>query len=185
MIFKIPSKIRNLISPTYILIFFKNEDIRNTKQATQKSFFTIFGIPGGESAEGYFREYLIFITQLKSLLLHKILMMESTRQKKISALIQREMSVILQRKSSEFLNKLITVTVVRMTPDLGIAKIFLSIFPEEKNQEAFDLILENSSNLRIELGNRIRNQMRKIPEIMFYIDDSLDYADRIDELLKK
>ena len=112
-------------------------------------------------------------------------MMESTRQKKISAMIQREMSVILQRKSSEFLNKLITVTVVRMTPDLGIAKIFLSIFPEENIQEAFDLILENSSNLRFELGNRIRNQMRKIPEIMFYIDDSLDYADRIDELLKK
>lgn len=111
--------------------------------------------------------------------------MESTRQKKVSALVQREMSIILQRKSNEFLNKLITVTVVRVTPDLSVAKIYLSIFPEDKDQEAFELIKENTNNLRFELGNKIKNQIRKIPEIIFYIDDSLDYAEKIDDLLKK
>ena len=110
--------------------------------------------------------------------------MESTRQKKVSAMIQREMSIILQRKSSEFLNKLISVTVVRITPDLSTAKIYLSIFPEDKDGETFNLINENTNVLRFELGNRIKNQIRKIPEIMFYIDDSLDYADKIDELLR-
>ena len=111
--------------------------------------------------------------------------MESTRQKKISSMIQREMSIIFQRKSIDFLNKMISVTIVRMSPDLGTAKIFLSIFPEDNKKEAFDLILGKSSNLRFELGNRIKNQIRKIPEIQFFIDDSLNYADKIDDLLKK
>ena len=111
--------------------------------------------------------------------------MESTRQKKISSLIQKEMSIIFQRKSIDFMNKLISVTIVRMSPDLGTAKIYLSIFPENNKEKAYKLIVGNSSNLRFELGNRIKNQMRKIPEIQFFIDDSLNYADKIDELLKK
>ena len=112
-------------------------------------------------------------------------LMETTRQKKIATLIQQEMSIIFQRKSLEFMNKMITVTVVRMTPDLGTAKIFLSIFPDDQKQEVFKIITEKSSNLRFELGNKIRNQIRKIPVVHFYIDDSLDYVEKIDELLKK
>lgn len=100
-------------------------------------------------------------------------------------MIQREMSVIFQKKSIEFLNKMISVTTVRMSPDLGTAKMYLSIFPENNKEEAFELILGKSSNLRFELGNRIKNQIRKIPEIQFFIDDSLDYADKIEELLNK
>jgi len=111
--------------------------------------------------------------------------MESTRQKKLSSMIQQEMSIIFQRRSNEFNNKLITVTVVRISPDLGYAKLYLSIFPEEKKDEIFEKIQLNVSSLRYELGNKIRNQVRKIPELHFYIDDSLDYADKIDELLKK
>jgi len=111
--------------------------------------------------------------------------MESTRQKKISSLIQKEMSVLFQRRSNEFRNKIITVTVVRVSPDLGYAKVYLSIFPDEQKEETFELIEANTSNLRYDLGKKIRNQVRKIPELQFYIDDSLDYADKIDQLLKK
>ncbi len=111
--------------------------------------------------------------------------MESTRQKKISALIQKEMSIIFQKKANEFSNKLISVTIVRTAPDLSSAKIFLSIFPEDNKAQVFNEITEKKSSLRFELGNRIKNQVRKIPDLTFYIDDSLDYAERIDKLLKK
>ncbi len=111
--------------------------------------------------------------------------MESTRQRKMAALIQKEMGIIFQRMSRDFLNKLISVTIVRMSPDLGYAKIYLSIFPEQQKDEVFELILKSSSKLRFELGNKIKNQVRKIPEIHFNIDDSLDYAEKIDGLLNK
>jgi len=111
--------------------------------------------------------------------------MESTRQKKISALIQKEMSIIFQLKANEFLNKLISVTIVRTAPDLSSAKIYLSIFPEENKNTVFEKIKNSKNNLRFELGNKIKNQVRKIPDLQFYIDDSLDYAERIDNLLKK
>jgi ribosome-binding factor A len=111
--------------------------------------------------------------------------MESTRQKKISALLQKEMSIIFQRKTAEFSNKLISVTTVRTSPDLSSAKIYLSIFPDDNKDAVFSEIKNNKNNLRFELGNRIKNQVRKIPDLYFFIDDSLDYAERIDNLLKK
>ncbi len=111
--------------------------------------------------------------------------MESTRQKKVSALIQKEMSLIFQKLSSDFMNKLISVTTVRMSPDLGTAKIYLSIFPEDKKEEVFSDIKKSNKKLRGELGNIIKNQVRRIPELQFSIDDSLNYAEKIDELLKK
>lgn len=111
--------------------------------------------------------------------------MESTRQKKVSALIQKEMSLIFQKLSSEFRHKLISVTIVRMSPDLGTAKIYLSIFPEDEKEEVFSDIKKSTKKLRGELGNIIKNQVRRIPELLFDIDDSLNYAERIDELLKK
>lgn len=111
--------------------------------------------------------------------------METTRQKKISALIQKELSIIFQQKMNEFQNKLISVTIVRTAPDLSSAKIYLSIFPEDNKKDVFAEIKSSKSNLRFELGNRIKNQVRKIPDLQFYIDDSLNYAERIDNLLKK
>ncbi len=111
--------------------------------------------------------------------------METTGQKKISAMILKEMSLIFQKKSNEFSDKLISVTVVRTSPDLSFAKIYLSIFPENDKEIVFEEILKNKSNLRYELGNRIKNKVRKIPDLQFYIDDSLDYVERIDNLLKK
>jgi len=111
--------------------------------------------------------------------------MESTRQKKISALIQKEMSIIFQLKTNEFSNKLISVTIVRTAPDLSSAKIYLSIFPEENKNTVFEKIKNSKNSLRFELGNKIKNQVRKIPDLQFFIDDSLDYVERIDNLLKK
>jgi ribosome-binding factor A len=111
--------------------------------------------------------------------------MESNRQKKVSSLIQKEMSILFQKMGSEFLNTIITVTVVRISPDIGNAKIYISIFPKEKQIQVYDMIKEKLKLLRYELGRRIKDQIRKIPDLQFYIDDSLDYAEHINELLKK
>jgi ribosome-binding factor A len=111
--------------------------------------------------------------------------MESTRQKKVARLIQRELGDFFQQKGQSFtMGNLITVTVVRITPDLSQAKIFLSIFPSKNNQEVMNIISENVKMIRHELGKRVRHQLRVIPEIFFYIDDTLDYVENIENLLK-
>lgn len=110
--------------------------------------------------------------------------MDSTRQNKVSRLLQKELAEIFQRESRTLFNgKMITVTVVRVTPDLGLAKVYVSIFPAEKDENPIDSILEHSRKIRTELAGRVRHQLRKIPELDFYIDDSLDYADNIEKLL--
>jgi ribosome-binding factor A len=111
--------------------------------------------------------------------------MESNRQKKIASLILKEMSMIFQKTGHEFLNTIITVTIVRVSPDMGTAKLYISIFPKDKEKSVYDLILEKIKSLRFELGKQIKNQVRKIPELQFFIDDSLDYAAHIDQLLQK
>ena len=80
---------------------------------------------------------------------------------------------------------MISVTVVRMTPDLGLAKIYLSVFPLNKGEDPLFEVRENTPKLRHELGNRIRHQLRIVPELLFMIDDSLDYVENIERLLKK
>ena len=79
--------------------------------------------------------------------------------------------------------KMVTVTVVRISPDLSIAKVYLSIFPGENATDALQEISERAGLIRSEMGNRLRNQLRHIPSFHFYLDDSLDYIDRIDDLL--
>jgi ribosome-binding factor A len=111
--------------------------------------------------------------------------MESTRQKKVSRLIQKELAEIFIRKSSEIAHgKLISVTVVRVSPDLSFAKVFLSIFPSSNQNEILDTIRDYVSKIRYELGQKVKTQLRIVPEIAFFIDDSLDYIDNIDRLLK-
>ncbi len=108
----------------------------------------------------------------------------STRQNKVSRLIQREMADILLRlNKSRFSGKLISVTVVRVTKDLGIARIYLSIFPSEFGAEIIEDIQLSNKQLRGELGRKVGKSLRVIPELEFYIDDSLDYIDNIDKLL--
>ena len=111
--------------------------------------------------------------------------MDSTRQQKVARLIQKDLAEIFRSRARQFgTGVIISVTVVRITPDMGLAKIYLSIFPSEKGSETLELIEKASVSLRYDLGKLLGKQLRIIPELRFYIDDSLDYAERIDELLK-
>lgn len=112
--------------------------------------------------------------------------MESTRQLKFARLVQKEMAEIFQAETRGLFGPvMITVTQVRVSPDFGVAKIYVSLFPVKEKEALLEKIREHSSDLRRMLGNRIRHQARVIPELIFYLDDSLDYAERINELLKK
>ena len=110
--------------------------------------------------------------------------MDSTRQNKIARLIQKELGDIFLKMTKETRGVMISVSTVRVSPDLGIAKAYLSVFPSEKGSEIVETLNQSSKNIRFELGNRVRHQLRIIPELRFYIDDSLDYIERIDNLLK-
>jgi ribosome-binding factor A len=112
--------------------------------------------------------------------------MRSTRQYKVSRLLQKELGHIFQREGkSIFAGKMITVTEVRITQDLGQARVFLSIFPAAEKDVFNKTIGEHSQHIRHQLGMRIRHQLRLIPELQFFLDDSLDYIENIDRLLKK
>jgi len=111
--------------------------------------------------------------------------MESTRQKKVSRLVQKELSIIFQYNSRDlFKGVIITVTVVHITPDLTIAKVYLSLFPADNKTDFLDQVKKKSSFIRHELSKKIRHQVKSIPELSFYLDDSLDYVDNIEQLLK-
>ncbi|HIS11058.1 MAG TPA: 30S ribosome-binding factor RbfA [Candidatus Avibacteroides excrementipullorum] len=111
--------------------------------------------------------------------------MDSTRQSKISRLIQKELGDMFQKQTQATKGVLVSVSAVRVSPDLSVAKAYVSIFPSERAEEILNNINANSKTIRYELGTRVRFQLRIIPELKFFIDDSLDYIDRIDELLKK
>ena len=109
----------------------------------------------------------------------------STRQDRVSKQIQKDIAVILQLYSSGLLpGKMLTVTSVRISPDLGVAKIYISIFPSSNGEKDISLLNEHKSIIRNNLGRLVRHQLKKVPEIVFYLDDSLDYLDNINNLLK-
>ena len=109
--------------------------------------------------------------------------METTRQAKISRLIQKELSEILRRETAKTHGVLVSVSAVRVSPDLSIAKVYLSIFPSAQAKEILGNIERNARTIRYDLGTKVRFQLRKIPELAFYLDDSLDYIENIDNLL--
>ena len=111
--------------------------------------------------------------------------MQETRQNKIARLIQKELSQIFEGQTRMMHGVLVSVTNVRVSPDMSIARAYLSVFPSEKAQEIVGNVNNNQKTIRFELGKRVRYQLRIIPELKFFLDDSLDYVDRIDELLKK
>ncbi|MGA3013596.1 MAG: 30S ribosome-binding factor RbfA [Bacteroidales bacterium] len=112
--------------------------------------------------------------------------MESTRQQKIARLIQKDISVIFQEQSRDhFRGSLITVTKVSVTKDLSLAKIYISLFATKDKPALLEMIRTRTREIRRELGMRVRNQLRVIPDLQFFIDDSLDYIDNIDNLLKE
>ena len=110
--------------------------------------------------------------------------MESTRQSKISRLIQKELSEIFLLQAKSMNGVLVSVTSTRISPDLSIARVYVSVFPSDRSDEIVKNLNANMRSIRFVLGNRLRHQLRIIPELKFFIDDSLDYLERIDELLK-
>lgn len=110
--------------------------------------------------------------------------METTRQNKISRLLQKELSEIFLLQTKAMPGILISVSAVRISLDMSIARVYLSVFPSEKAEEMVKNINENMKSIRFELGTRVRHQLRIIPELKFFVDDSLDYIEKIDSLLK-
>ena len=111
--------------------------------------------------------------------------METTRQNKIERLIQKELGDIFLLQTKAMPGVLVSVSIVRISPDMSYARVYLSVFPSERSEEIVKNINANMKAIRFELGNRVRHQLRIIPELKFFVDDSLDYAAHIDELLKK
>ncbi|MCI5451347.1 30S ribosome-binding factor RbfA [bacterium] len=111
--------------------------------------------------------------------------METTRQNKIARLIQKELSEIFQRQTAAMRGVLVSVCTCRVSPDMSVCRAYLSVFPSERAGEIVQNINDNQRQVRFELGKRVGKQLRIIPELKFFVDDSLDYADHIDELLKK
>lgn len=109
--------------------------------------------------------------------------MESKRQAKIARLIQKELSEIFRRQTASLGGVIVSVSAVRVSPDLSIAKAYLSIFPSEKSQRILDSIKQQSKTVRYELAQAVKQVLRKCPDLQFYLDDSLDYIENIDRLL--
>lgn len=109
--------------------------------------------------------------------------MESKRQAKIARLLQKELSEIFRRQTSALGGVIVSVSAVRVSPDLSIAKAYLSIFPPEKSQEIIENIKKQSKTVRYELAQAVKQVLRKCPDLQFYLDDSLDYIENIDRLL--
>ena len=111
--------------------------------------------------------------------------MDSIRQNKVARLIQRDLSEIFQQECKESTEgAMLSVTAVRVSPDLSYAKIYVSIFPSERVEAVMKSLEEKNKSIRFILGKKVGKQMRIVPELRFFVDDSLDYIDKIDELLK-
>ncbi len=109
--------------------------------------------------------------------------MEGKRQAKIARLLQKELSEIFRRQTAALGGVLVSVSAVRVSPDLSIAKAYLSIFPAEKSAAILENIKKQSKTVRYELAQAVKQTLRKCPDLQFYLDDSLDYIENIDRLL--
>jgi ribosome-binding factor A len=111
---------------------------------------------------------------------------ESTRQQKVARQVQKDLAEIIRaRGMAAYDGAMITVSGVKITPDLALAKVYVSIFPSSKAEAVMQQLEDETPYLRGELGRRVAKQLRIVPELAFYLDDSLDYVEHIDELLKK
>jgi len=113
--------------------------------------------------------------------------METTRQKKIGVSVQKDLTTILQKllKEESKSSIIVSVTKVRVSSDLSSTKIYISVFPVKNTPHVFDLIYQKKGDIRNALGILVKNQVRRVPELFFYNDDSLEYIDSIDAALKK
>lgn len=112
--------------------------------------------------------------------------MDNTRQQKIAKQIRKDVAEIFGKEGADIVRGLlVTVTAVRVSPDFGYAKIYVSVFPFERSQELMTALEQNSWFIRRALGQRLRNQLKSVPEIQFFLDDSLEYIEHIDRALKR
>lgn len=109
--------------------------------------------------------------------------METTRQAKISRLLQKELSEIFRRETAKMGNVMVSVSSVKVSPDLSVAKAYLSVFPSAQATEVIENVNRQAKTVRYELAQRTRFQLRRCPELQFYLDDSIDYLENIDRLL--
>jgi ribosome-binding factor A len=111
---------------------------------------------------------------------------ETPRQKKINTVLQQEIAVLLQKaiRKGNVSNLMVSITKVQVTSDLTLAKVYLSIFPNDKALTLFEGLKENGYQLRHDLSQIMKNQLRRIPEFSFYLDDSLDYIEKIEQEIK-
>jgi ribosome-binding factor A len=111
--------------------------------------------------------------------------METKRQEKIARLLQKEAAEMFHQELRELLcGSMLSITISRVSPDLGLVKFYISVFPTEKTHQVLDNINKQKSRVRYTLGQRVGKQLRIVPEISFFVDDSLDYLENIDNLLK-
>jgi ribosome-binding factor A len=111
--------------------------------------------------------------------------MESRRQQKIAKLLQTDIAELVQKEMKHLCEKaLVTVTMVKVTTDLSIAKVYISIFATDNKDAILQNFITHAGEVRYLLGKRVRHQLRHIPELQFYIDDSLDFIERIDKAIK-
>ena len=112
--------------------------------------------------------------------------MESKRQQKFSRVIQKELSEIFQREGLSFhVNTIVKITMVRISPDLSVARIYLSLFNSANKEQLLAEIKSQTKEIRYKLGERIRNQARIVPHLEFFLDDSMEYVSRMDQLFNK
>ena len=111
---------------------------------------------------------------------------QSTRQQKVSRELQRYLAELLRSKGMAYFGgAMVTVSEVRISPDLSIAKVYVSVFPSNGQEEVMKQLEDEKKHLRGELGHLVAKQLRIVPDLDFYLDTTLDYAEHIDELLKK
>ncbi|QJD95915.1 30S ribosome-binding factor RbfA [Mucilaginibacter robiniae] len=112
--------------------------------------------------------------------------MESKRQQKFAGVLQQDLAAIFQREGMSFLpNTLVTITKVRVTPDLAIARVFLSFFNTANTQQSLQTVKSHASEIRYKLGARIKDQVRVIPQLEFFVDDTNEYVERMDKIFDK
>lgn len=110
----------------------------------------------------------------------------STRQLKVARELQRDLAEIIRSKGmAKFGGAMLTVSEVRVSPDLSIAKVYVSVFPSAQAEQVMKTLKEETKAIRGELGRKVASQLRIVPELDFFLDGSLDYAEHIGELLKK
>jgi len=112
--------------------------------------------------------------------------MESKRQQKFAGVLQQDLALIFQREGLSYLpNTLVTITKVRVTPDLAIARVFLSFFNNVNVQQSLQVVKSHASEIRYKLGARIKDQVRVIPQLEFFVDDTNEYVERMDKIFDK